>query len=122
MTETIQISPALNADDTLVRSCIQSFNNLMTRLRPADQSPPIWRLLQTLYSDNPVRFTLISSLHQNHDTDPLHYSVSVGQEFGNSMTIHINGWFRNYLNITNVTVMSDGTLIADISFVRKGLE
>jgi hypothetical protein len=44
---------------------------------------------------NPERFTIISGIHQNHFTDPLHFSVEVDIADGWKNRMHVNGYFKN---------------------------
>jgi len=81
----------------------RSIKNVMTMLNPS-KSSYMYRAIQALYKDNPNRFSMFSGLHQNHDTDVLHYSVLVKLEHRCNIILHFNGFYRNFFIVRNITM------------------
>jgi hypothetical protein len=67
--------------------------NVFGPMRPTD-SNYAYGLLKTVYTDSPLRFHIVSGIHQNHETDPLHFSVEVILE-GVKMPFHVYGYYKS---------------------------
>ena len=99
---------------TMYERCI---SNTMTMLRPSS-STYHYRLLQTLYVDSPLRFTMSSALHQNHETDIMHFTVRVQLE-NCAMNIHLNGFLKTFFIVTTITLLEKGEELTIADFRRK---
>ena len=62
-----------------------------------------WMLYQTLYDIDPDKFQIISGLHQNHISDPLHFSIQVNLRQGLYHRLHFNFYFFNKMVLKNIT-------------------
>jgi hypothetical protein len=96
----------------------RSIKNVLTMLNPS-KSSYIYRAIQALYKDNPNRFSIFSGLHQNHDTDVLHYSVLVRLEHRCNIILHFNGYYKNFFIVKNITINeeTETKMIADFTFI-----
>ncbi len=73
------------------------------RARPKSEFMYNWNMFQTLYESAPERFRVISGLHSNELTDPLHYSVEVTGAFNWKTRLHVYGYWKSHFVITHVT-------------------
>jgi hypothetical protein len=64
---------------------------------------PMNMLVRTLYAESPKRFTVARGLHQNYETEPLHLTVRVNGDYGNYLSLHVNGFFKNGFKLTTIT-------------------
>lgn len=108
--------PFVDSTDIFRENTLRSFQTLMTKLRP-NASSPMWSLVQTIYAENPGRFTLTATYHQNSSTDRLHFSVEVHLAWGR-MTMHVYGYWKNFFIITDTSLMVDGREVAVVGFVK----
>lgn len=116
--ETAAFGPNVPESDPFRTTLLKNLDVLMLRLRPNARNA-FWATLQTLYTDTPTRFTIISSLHQNDSTDRLHYSVAVNLTWG-SLTFHVYGYWKTMFQITDVTIADNTSdVIAAVSFVKS---
>jgi len=89
--------------------------NIFEKMRPAD-SHYMYGMLRTIYTDSPLRFKIASGIHQNHESDPLHFSVEVSLE-GVKMTFHVNGYYKSpKFIVTNLTILNKQETITIASF------
>lgn len=86
----------------------------MTKLKPSKKTP-MWLMLQTLYTENPSKFVIISSVHQNDAKDRLHYSLRVELNWG-QVTIHVYGFWKSCFHITDTSVMFDENVVEIVEF------
>ena len=94
----------------------RSIKNVMTSLSPS-KSSYMFRTIQALYKDNPSRFSIASGLHQNDDTDVLHYSVKIQLEHRYNILLHFNGFYKNFFIVRNITLVEESNIkiIADFN-------
>ena len=91
--------------------------NIFEKMRPAD-SNYMYGMLRTIYTDSPLRFKISSGIHQNHESDPLHFSVEVNLE-GVKMTFHVNGYYKSpKFIVTNLTILDKQESIKIASFTN----
>ena len=95
----------------------RSIKNVMTMLNPS-KSGYLFRTIQALYKETPGRFSIHSGLHQNDETDVLHYSIRVQLEHSCCMLLHFNGFFKNMFIVRNITVVEHGERKVVADFVR----
>jgi hypothetical protein len=115
---TALVSPSVPSHDIFIAYVLKNFEITLTKLRPntADRT---WPLLQTLYTENPQRFLVISSVHQNTAADRLHYSVAVNLNWA-SWTLHVYGYWKNYFNTTDISIASEnGEVFGYVNFVKS---
>lgn len=107
--------------DTFKQTLYSSvLSNIFGAMRPA-QSDYMYGMLRTIYTDGPLRFKIACGIHQNHETDPLHFSVEVTLE-GVRMTFHVNGYFKSpRFIVTNLTILhnQEKVIIASFSNITK---
>ena len=93
----------------------QVITNIFDKMRPSE-SNYMYGMLRTIYTDSPLRFKIASGIHQNHETDPLHFSVEVNLE-GVKMTFHVNGYYKSpKFIVTNLTILNNQETIKIASF------
>jgi hypothetical protein len=89
--------------------------NIFDKMRPA-QSDYMYHMLRTIYTDSPLRFKIASGIHQNHEKDPLHFSVEVNLE-GIKMTFHVNGYYKSpKFIVTDLSILHNQTTVKIASF------
>ena len=93
--------PAFNSIDLT-----KLMRNIIIAGKPA-QSSFAFLMFKSMLMKNPERFNIISSIHQNSFTDPLHFSVDVQIADGWKNRLHVNGYYKNNtficVNITGQT-------------------
>jgi hypothetical protein len=101
-----------NADAMSFQSSFNSIdlNKLMRNIIVAGkptQSTFAFLMFKSMLMNNPERFSIISSIHQNNYTDPLHFSVDIQISNGWKNRIHINGYYKNSTFIcVNITAQT----------------
>lgn len=89
--------------------------NIFEKMRPSE-SDYMYGLLRTIWTDGPLRFKIVSGIHQNHETDPLHFSVEVNLE-GVKMTFHVNGYYQSpKFIVTYLTIFHNKETVKIASF------
>jgi hypothetical protein len=117
MASTALVSQGVPSHDIFIQHVIKNLDIVMKKLRPS-KADKTWTLLQTLYTDNPSRFIIISSIHQNSETDRLHYSVAINLNWA-CWTLHVYGYWKNFFNTTDITIAeNDGVITGCVSFVK----
>jgi hypothetical protein len=92
-------------------------SNIFNKMRPSE-SDYMYGMLRTVYTDSPLRFKIASGIHQNHESDPLHFSVEVNLE-GVKMTFHVNGYYKSpKFIVTNLTILDKQESIKIASFTN----
>ena len=92
-------------------------SNIFSSMKPTE-STYMYGLLKTIYIDTPLRFNLVCGIHQNHETDPLHFSVEVTLE-GVKMAFHVNGYYKSpKFIVTHLTVRDNQQTIKFASFTN----
>lgn len=87
------------SEDPLVASAPYYLQKTMN-LKPASFEH-IWLFLQTAYRNDPSKFIIISTPHQNHPTDLFHMSVEY-REMYYTTRLHINGYYKSGFIVTSV--------------------
>jgi hypothetical protein len=65
-----------------------------------------FQIYKTLWLKDRTRFRVISDLHQNGPTDPLHFSVTVDICEGWKNTLHFNGYYKGRFIVSNITAQT----------------
>ena len=61
----------------------------------------IWLFIQTAYRNDPSKFRIISTPHQNHPSDLFHMSVEYNEIYYTTR-MHINGYYKSGFIVTSV--------------------
>ena len=91
--------PKMNYSDPLAAACPYYLQKAMN-LKPAT-CEHMWYLLQTFYRNDPSKFVVISTPHQNHEKDLFHMSVEYADLYY-TIRLHINGYYKRDFMITSV--------------------
>lgn len=97
--------PKSFAVDIFAHTYPRTIDTVFRDLAPKDKTV-LFSLLQSLYSENPRRFRVISGIHQNSAEDKLHMSLVVDCDKG-SYTLHMYGFWKNYFRVTMLTLKDD---------------
>lgn len=100
------IVSTIPSQDIFRPTLLRSLDTAMLKLRPATRDRS-WAMLQTIYTDTPTRFTIVSSIHQNDPADRLHFSVMVNVPYA-TFTLHFYGYWKTWFQITDVSMSEMG--------------
>ena len=76
-------------------------NTVFNYLRP-NVASELWAIIQHYYSLRPEDFVVICPLHQNDETDRLHFSVELNVKYG-CYRFHIYGFYKGKFIVTEIT-------------------
>ena len=88
-----------------------------TRLKPNIQSD-LFPLIQEIYRTNPSVFFVIGNLHQNDDTDRLHFSVELRLSYFN-YRFHIYGYWKNGFKVTDISYIAQSPEVKLLADFRR---
>ena len=89
----------------------RTMDAVFLRVVPKREYRAAFRPYQTVYFLDKSRFKIITGAHQNHSGDLFHIGVELDGAYGWKTRLHINGFWKNYFNVVNVTRQeADGTV------------